>query len=895
MSKIAKLTALALIFLTLIISNCGKKSTKSEPPDTIISDKVVILEEEPDVSLDIIKDSTYTFKFTGAPPEVSKDDILIGTENGGYLRRVMSVTIEDSSMIIETDYAVLTDAIITGTLDTTIQLKIEELHKQSGQGLGLIYAAKGVSVAEGIINLSGVELFSGKVGGADVEVSITEGSVSFDPSFDLGFKIENSRIKEFHAIARGYLAFDCDLGITASDKFTYAREVNIATFQHVAVQFVGIVPIVEVITLSFDAGFESEVSYAGVTEFGFESGIDVGFGARYTGGLWSSVWDKETNLLAHPVVWPAEAEAQIRGYIEPSISVELYAVAGPYLEVEPYLGFAGEITTYPSWYWYWELFGGICGDIGFKVSILSYNLADFSTELLRWEMIIATESNTAPTANITSPTDGSSFQEGANITFTGTGTDPEGGVLTGSSLVWTSDQDGQIGTGTSFSRNDLSVNTHKITLIATDSNGLSGSDSISITVSPFVGDTTPPAAITDLAATNPTSTSITLTWTAPGDDGNSGTASQYDIRYSTSNITESNWGSATQCTGEPTPKTAGSSESFVVTGLNSNTKYYFAIKTADEVLNWSGLSNVAIDSTKSPSGTVEFVGSYDTPHHAVDVFVSGDYAYVADVWSGLQIINISNPSNPTLAGSYDTPYQAVRVFVSGNYAYLGDGDSGLLIINISNHSNPTLVGSYDTPSYARDVFVSGNYAYVADSDSGLYIINISNPSNPTLAGSYDTPGFAKSVFVSGNYAYVADRDSGLHIINISNPSNPTLAGSYDTPGYAWGVFVSGNYAYIADGSSGLHIINISVSSNPTLAASYDTPEHAWNVFVSGNYAYVADGSSDLLIIINISNPSNPTLAGTYNNPDWARGVFVSGNYIYVAAFRKGLQILRFVP
>jgi hypothetical protein len=96
-----------------------------------------------------------------------------------------------------------------------------------------------------------------------------------------------------------------------------------------------------------------------------------------------------------------------------------------------------------------------------------------------------------------------------------------------------------------------------------------------------------------LVAQSPSALSVVLTWTAPGDDGNSGTAAQYDIRYSTSTITDLNWDAATQVTGEPDPQVAGSSESFEVTGLDPNTTYYFAIKVADEVDNWSGLSNVA--------------------------------------------------------------------------------------------------------------------------------------------------------------------------------------------------------------------------------------------------------------------------------------------------------------
>jgi chitodextrinase len=92
-------------------------------------------------------------------------------------------------------------------------------------------------------------------------------------------------------------------------------------------------------------------------------------------------------------------------------------------------------------------------------------------------------------------------------------------------------------------------------------------------------------------------TTATLKWTATGDDGLVGTASQYDIRYSTTPLTEANWDAATLCTGEPLPKVAGGAETFVVTGLTPSTTYWFGLKVADEVPNWSDLSNVVTMTT----------------------------------------------------------------------------------------------------------------------------------------------------------------------------------------------------------------------------------------------------------------------------------------------------------
>jgi hypothetical protein len=111
-------------------------------------------------------------------------------------------------------------------------------------------------------------------------------------------------------------------------------------------------------------------------------------------------------------------------------------------------------------------------------------------------------------------------------------------------------------------------------------------------VSASLLDQTAPSAINNLSSSSITSNSVLLNWTAVGDDGNVGTANSYDIRYSTNLITSSNWSSATQVTGEPSPKVSGSSESMTVSGLNDNTIYYFAIIAIDESNNSSPLSNV---------------------------------------------------------------------------------------------------------------------------------------------------------------------------------------------------------------------------------------------------------------------------------------------------------------
>jgi hypothetical protein len=91
--------------------------------------------------------------------------------------------------------------------------------------------------------------------------------------------------------------------------------------------------------------------------------------------------------------------------------------------------------------------------------------------------------NAPPVVGIDAPTDGSHFQQGQPVTFTGTADDTEDGSLIGNSLVWTSNlMNGPIGTGTQFTTGDLVVGNHTITLTATDSEGATGAADVGISV-----------------------------------------------------------------------------------------------------------------------------------------------------------------------------------------------------------------------------------------------------------------------------------------------------------------------------------------------------------------------------------------------------------------------------
>ncbi|MFA5772357.1 MAG: PKD domain-containing protein [Thermoplasmata archaeon] len=88
-----------------------------------------------------------------------------------------------------------------------------------------------------------------------------------------------------------------------------------------------------------------------------------------------------------------------------------------------------------------------------------------------------------PTAYITTPSEGQTFDGNASIDFMGYGIDAESVFLTNSSIAWFSNVSGNLGTGNITLRN-LAAGTHSINLTVRDSRGYTGSTVVNITVLP---------------------------------------------------------------------------------------------------------------------------------------------------------------------------------------------------------------------------------------------------------------------------------------------------------------------------------------------------------------------------------------------------------------------------
>jgi len=310
----------------------------------------------------------------------------------------------------------------------------------------------------------------------------------------------------------------------------------------------------------------------------------------------------------------------------------------------------------------------------------------------------------------------------------------------------------------------------------------------------------------------------------------------------------------------------------------------------DYTYSCSGNRGFKICNTHVPDSNI-FTGYYLPPQFALNVTISGNYAYVSfdgGLDNGIDIFDISDLSQTELPRtSFFSPDGYPQdIAIDGNYAYVASGYNGFQTMDVSNPLNPVETGQRDTPDNARGIVVKGNYAYVAANEAGLRIFDISNPSVPIEVCSLYILNYARDIDVQGDYAYISCYAYGTRIIDISDPLNPFQVGWCTNLGGVERVFVSGNYEYLAS-SFGLMIVDISEPLNPYELGYCDVS--ILNTYVVGNYAYAA--CYDGVRIVNVSDPKTPTVCAYYLTDYECTGISVKDTLIFVANQESGFLIL----
>lgn len=288
-----------------------------------------------------------------------------------------------------------------------------------------------------------------------------------------------------------------------------------------------------------------------------------------------------------------------------------------------------------------------------------------------------------------------------------------------------------------------------------------------------------------------------------------------------------------------------------------------------------------------------------TGHHSKDTprDKEGDPGYGKG--HGLEIFDISNPAQPVFVSRVKFPSlyyswaDMWSVVVTGNYAFCADTWNGIFVVNIEDIQKPHIVAykqlAYDKElkvhSYVGGLAVVDDYIYVAGGRTDLYVVSAEGiakrgdrtPDVPVKIPPeesndnkncriYKPNGQIYAVDFIGDTAFVAAGMKGLRTVQLW-PEIKELA-VYPTDGFALDITTNGNFVYVAEDKGGLSVWENQGDGKLIKKGKYISPE-SWKaikqVFVprDGKYALLQAGAY-YLEFVNIQNPEKPVRVFQFN-------------------------------
>ena len=228
------------------------------------------------------------------------------------------------------------------------------------------------------------------------------------------------------------------------------------------------------------------------------------------------------------------------------------------------------------------------------------------------------------------------------------------------------------------------------------------------------------------------------------------------------------------------------------------------------------------------------------------------FVYVVGWNGGFHKIDVSTPT-PSVSATTITPGTAYMGDISGGYAFIADKFEGLQIIDLSTMA---IVKNVPMADISRAVTIHNNHAYVSNQGGGVHIIDISTISTASVVGTYSPGGVVKYCAVTPNGVLYVLTNTITYVTDVSTtPTAPIFVKSFATT-VATRLSLDGTHGYLADWQGGMRVVEdvtdaATVQITQTLSASWIVAE----VQFANGYAFIADGWGG--VVSAIETPPTP--------------------------------------
>jgi hypothetical protein len=277
-------------------------------------------------------------------------------------------------------------------------------------------------------------------------------------------------------------------------------------------------------------------------------------------------------------------------------------------------------------------------------------------------------------------------------------------------------------------------------------------------------------------------------------------------------------------------------------------------------------------------------------HEAVDIVIDGHRAYVADQCSGLQIVDVADPTRPASLGIFDTVGSKITYTATARDSFAFSAMSGmsgrrdLLSLSVLDPTNPVLVAQESCFNPPQDVVLRDTFIYAAESYE-FQVFNVARPREPVLVGSCDGDGVA--VVVQDSFAYTAA--GAIRITNVSRSDSPFVVSTISGHN-ATGVAVRDTFLYIPYVYDTLFTYSTADPAHPRLLSSTRVGVWPSDVVLGDERGYVALNGAEGVEVLDLTNPGYPVSRGQTSAPYAVRRLCYSNGLVYAAMWEAGVAI-----
>ncbi len=282
------------------------------------------------------------------------------------------------------------------------------------------------------------------------------------------------------------------------------------------------------------------------------------------------------------------------------------------------------------------------------------------------------------------------------------------------------------------------------------------------------------------------------------------------------------------------------------------------------------------------------IGSYDTPGFSWRVKIDGDLAFVADGETGIEILDISNPVEPTLYANIPT-FNALDLTIAGPLLLIADDKEGLVIASKEKMKRTCTLG---LPHNAHATSIAynkkKNIAFIGSDEAGAWLFQPAKD-EVDLLQNLPSQGIVTRVRTRDSKIYVGDGDAGIHIYKIGPSKHIEFL--QEIPAFGINDFVLAKDGKIFLSRYGKSQIEM-IDSNGQIS-SFDNDEIVGRIVLSPDKKrlYVLNKVASVTVY-NVENM--PQKIGKIYLPYPATDMKVSryGTYGYVTCGGDGFKILK---